>query len=163
MRMHSCEHCSTFRSVCIPIENANASHTHPILMVLYHVYGACSLTTVKGVHGIVNSYALQETHFGLKWQTRNANITQTSHIRSTFRSVCIPIENANASHTHPILMVLYHVYGACSLTTVKGVHGIVNSYALQETHFGLKWQTRNANITQTSHIRSKGGIPLLSR
>ena len=47
--------CVTFQSVHVVIENASASHMHAILVVSYKGYGASSLATFKGLHGIVNA------------------------------------------------------------------------------------------------------------
>ena len=45
--------CVTFQSVHVAIGNVNTSQTHPIHMTYYHVYGACSLATFKGMFGTV--------------------------------------------------------------------------------------------------------------
>ena len=58
--------CVTFRSVHVAIENANASHTHTIPVVLNQVYVAGSLVTRKRVYGILNAYALHEMYFDLR-------------------------------------------------------------------------------------------------
>ena len=70
MHIHLCDHCMTF-AICIcvtfqpvhvAIENANTSHTHAILVVWYHVHGADTLATFKGVYGIANTLHTLHTH-----------------------------------------------------------------------------------------------------
>ena len=58
--------CVTFQLVHVATETQSTSHTYAIPVVLNEVYGASSLATFEGVYGIVNAYAIKETHFGQK-------------------------------------------------------------------------------------------------
>ena len=73
--------CVTFQSVHVVNENANASHTDGILvMVSYQVYGASNLATFKGVYGTVNA---PHTHY------RKCNLAKSEceHMLQTSRKI----------------------------------------------------------------------------
>ena len=79
------------------------------------------------------------------WGQFRDSVRPAVWISITLRSVYVAIENTTASHMHAILVVLYHVYGACSLATFNGVYETVWDCECLRIIGDTFWQKLNAN------------------